>query len=178
MKRFVLAALCTLLTGCGESSGIPESGPIVITYQARDSWVDSVMSRAEKRLQVLSREVQLRPGEPYALEVEISEDGWSEGRAKLCSIKPGSGWVKINQFNHLGDRTELAIVFVMHEVGHMLGAKHKEGRNVMHEASGGLVPLETLGFLDESVSEMERCTNGITTTRKAHEHGTSDRRVF
>lgn len=176
MRFLVLTMLMFGLAGCGESSGIPAEGPIVVTYQAQNSWVDEVMRSAEQRLQVLDRPVQLRPGEPYALRVELSEDGWSEGRAKICSVRPGSGWVKITQFNDKGDRTQLAIVFVLHEVGHMLGARHKEQNTIMHLAAGGLEPLEKLVFSKESIEEMNSC---IANGRKTYEqHRASDRRVF
>lgn len=148
-----LIPLLFFLMSCGGNPRTIEEGPILITYTRHGDFAEGVMSEAARLLPSLSRPVTFAPVKSSPnLEVLLSLDGFTKGRAGICELR---GQVKITPMNLNGDdRFAAAVYAVLHEVGHMLGARHGQGvmaSDVLAKAVYGPT------WSPESIQQIESC---------------------
>lgn len=156
--RSLLVASFLALSSCGGASSLAGEGDIVITYRAHGDFVDDVMAYAENLLPELSRKVRLEPTEDRPrLDVRISKDGYTRGRAEVCGL---SGWVEITPVNKDGeDRFLYGAYAAAHEIGHMLGATHSEETDYYSIMNYGVLYYLNYRpkFTAESIQQIEAC---------------------
>lgn len=147
MRKF-FALIALLLTACSSPSN---SADTTIHYRAGDPYIESVAAEAESYLPFNVKLVPSTTKEDIRIRRAPT---LTEGCAHICS---SSGWVNVVEFNHKGSRRDLAVHAIIHEVGHMIGASHRESDRA-YMNTGILYNLDkTLNWEMKSLEEIEEC---------------------
>lgn len=114
------------------------------------SHVHGVLSRLPIPSDVARLKVAMVPRYHYAANY------WSAGVAHVCGFSAVVYAGRLSQF--VGHELDHARTALVHELGHLLGAKHADDKTLMHPAALGLVHGRWyLPFSEQSISEIAEC---------------------
>ena len=122
MKYFLfLIALLIAVPACATRSHI-------LKFQTEDDspFMRRTVRKARRKFRRLGLGVKMRRStHDYSLYIANSRDGFTRGSASICTDSFGKGVVFILPVNRFGqDRRKHAVIAVVHEGGHLLGADH------------------------------------------------------
>ena len=148
MRLGPLLALLLTLTACGGSDSPPGD---VIYYRDQGPWLDRII---EQTYPLLPVELKFEKSDTKEdLRISIAPDGYFRGCAHVCSRR---GWVTLN-LDTPEDFEEKAIYSILHEVGHMLGAEHREETDAI--MNHGVLYYRHLQphWKEQSINEIRSC---------------------